>query len=198
MDEIFGNLNTIETFYLVCAATGGSIFFVKLVLQFIGGGLDLDGDASDGVDIDMDAAHTGHIDSDVSFKTLTLHGLSAFFMMFGLVGFALYRASQTGSLISLAGACAAGGATVWVIKKLFEFAAKLQSSGTVENVSTIGAEGKVYLTIPAGGSGRVLVNFKNRFREFDAVNKDKEVALKTGERIKVVWVDGNVLVVEKI
>jgi membrane protein implicated in regulation of membrane protease activity len=196
MSDMFSNLNTIETFYMICAATGGSVFFVKLLLQFLGGSMDFDGDVPDAdIDVDID---TTHVDSDVSFKTLTLHGLSAFFMMFGLVGFALYRASQVGSFLSLIGACAAGAVTVWVIGKLFEYASKLQSSGTVENVSAIGAEGKVYLTIPAGGTGRVLINFKNRFREFDAVGKDKEIDLKTGERIKVVWVDGNVLVVEKI
>jgi membrane protein implicated in regulation of membrane protease activity len=199
MDEMLKTLNGLEILYLVCAFAGGLFFFIRLIMQFIGlgdhdGGFDggLDGGIDGGFDID---AH--HVDSDIGFKVLTLQGLTAFFMMFGLVGFALYREVGSGALISVLGATAAGMATVWVIGKLFSSMRKLQSSGTLEPVSAIGGEGTVYLTIPAGGTGKVQVSFKNRFREYDATAQDKQ-AIKTGERIRVVWADGRTLVVEKI
>ena len=118
-------------------------------------------------------------------------------MMFGLVGLALYRESQVGILFSMVGAIMAGAASVWIIKKLFGVFGKLQSSGTIEIDSAVGAQGNVYLKIPQGGVGRVLVKVKNSLREFDASAVD-ENEIPSDTPIRVVWVDGKVLVVEKI
>jgi membrane protein implicated in regulation of membrane protease activity len=86
---------------------------------------------------------------------------------------------------------------VWVIGKLFSMVAKLQSSGTIDINRAVGAQGKVYLRIPENGTGRVLVTVNNSLREYDAQSNDsKQIASDTP--IRVVWVDGNVLVVEKI
>jgi len=188
-------LNGLEIFFLICATTGGILFLVKLIMQFVGA--DHDVDHGDGDIGHADSPSDAHADSDISFKVLSLHGITSFFMMFGLVGFALYRESRVGALLAILGAMAAGGASVWVIAKLFSTMFKLQSSGTLDIMSTVGTEGKVYLTIPAKGQGAVMVSVKNRLREFDAVSQDKQ-EIKSGERIRVVWVNGNILVVEKI
>ena len=197
MSEVLSNLNGLEILYLICATTGGLFFAFRMVLLFMG----LDHDGADGLDGDAgmgtDAVDAHHADSDIGFKVLTIQGLTSFFMMFGLVGFALYREMGTGALISVIGATAAGSATVWVIGKLFTSMKKLQSSGTIDASSAVGAEGTVYLTIPAGGTGLVQVSFRNHFREYDAVSQNKE-EIKTGERIRVTWVNGSVLVVEKL
>ena len=201
MDEFFRSLNGLEIFYLFSAITGGLFFIVRVTLQFIGLTDDDMGDFDHGGAMDgaMDDGGMGdhHVDSDIGFKILTMQGLTAFFMMFGLVGFGLYREFGTGELISMIGGTVAGLATVWVIGKIFSSMKQLQSSGTLENVSAIGGEGTVYLTIPENGTGKVHVSFKNRFREFDAVSQDKK-EIKTGERIRVVWADGRTMVVEKI
>jgi membrane-bound ClpP family serine protease len=73
----------------------------------------------------------------------------------------------------------------------------LKSSGTITIDSTVGAQGKVYTKIPENGSGRVLVKVRNSLREYDATSNDSK-SLETGTPIRVVWVDGNILVVEKI
>ncbi len=195
MGSFFSTLNGLEIFFLVCAVTGGSLFLIKLILQLAGGdhGFDHgDGDIGHG-----DASTDSHADSDASFKVFSLHGITSFFMMFGLVGFAFYRESHVGAIPSIAGAFAAGSATVWVIAKLFSAMYGLQSSGTLDITSAVGSEGTVYLTIPANGAGAVMVGVKNRTREFNAVAQDKQ-EIKSGERIRVVWVNGNILVVEKI
>lgn len=190
---MFSNLAGLEVFFLFCAAVGGFFVLVRLVMQFMGVDHDTDPTIDAPVDVDLDAQH---VDSDLGFKFLSLHGLTAFFMMFGLVGFALFRQSNMGHLLSIVGAMAAGFASVWVIGKLFAAVGRLQSSGTVPLKNAIGCEGSVYLTIPPRGTGKVMVTVSNRLREFDATTKD-EAGLKTGTPVRVVAMSGDKLVVEK-
>jgi membrane protein implicated in regulation of membrane protease activity len=187
---MFSNLAGLEIFFLFCAAVGGFFVLVRLIMQFMG--VDHDADPTAEAPVDVDAQH---VDSDIGFKFLSLHGLTAFFMMFGLVGFALFRQSNLGHLISILGAMAAGFASVWVIGRLFAAVGRLQSSGTVPLRNTVGCEGSVYLSIPAGGTGKVMVTVNNRLREFDATTKDA-AGLKTGAAVRVVAVSGDKLVVE--
>lgn len=190
MAQISTQFNGLEIFFLICATLGGFLVVVKLILQFIGGGTEthLGGDAVPAFDGD-------HVDADIGFRLLSLHGLSSFFMIFGLVGLALYRQSQTGAPLSIAGAVAAGMMSVWVIGKLFALANGLQSSGNLHIDDAVGCTGTVYLSIAQGGSGRVSLNFNNRLREMDAVEKNG-AAVPTGTPVRVVAVNANVLVVE--
>jgi len=100
MAGAFTDLTGLELFFLICAFLGGAMFLIRLVLQMVGGNSDVD------TDIDVGHADVVHADSDVSFKLLTLQGLTAFFMMFGLVGFVLLRESKAGIAIAIAGALA--------------------------------------------------------------------------------------------
>lgn len=183
---MLATVNGVEIFFLICAVIGGIFVLVRLVLQFMG---------SD-ADVDLDGAADNHLDPDAGFKILSLHGFTAFLMMFGLVGFALYRESTSGILLSILGGLVAGAVSVWVIAGMFRFVGRLQSSGTIATESAIGSSGTIYLTIPAGGSGRVTISFNNRQREFDAVAASGE-EIKTGQAIRVAGVRGNVLVVER-
>lgn len=192
MTKLFSDFIGLETFFLLCAIIGGFFVILKLILQFIGGD-----DGSHG-SFSGDAGGDGsHTDSDLGFRMLSLHGLSAFFMMFGLVGLALYRQSGTGVIFSIVGASIAGMLSVWVIGKIFQGASRLQSSGTLDISKAVGCTGTVYLTIPTGGIGRVSLNFLNRQREFDASEKDG-TKVATGIPVRVVKVQANVLVVETI
>ena len=190
MVKAFADFNGLEIFFLICAVIGGFFVLLKLITQFTGG----DSDSAIGVESDID---THHADSDIGFRLLSMHGLSAFFMMFGLVGLALYRQSQAGIIIWMVGAVAAGLASVWVIGKIFQGAARLQSSGTLRTADAVNSTGTVYLTIPAGGTGRVSINFRNHLREFDAVEKNG-AEITSGTPIRVVQVNANVLVVEPL
>lgn len=193
MNTLFEHFNGLETFFLVCAIIGGAFVSIRLVMQLIGIGHDGGGDLDTGGH-DFDSHHA---DSDVGFKVLSLHGLTSFLMMFGLVGLALYRQSRMGTVVSIVGAFAAGVVSVWIIKKLFSLILKLQSSGTISIDSTVGAQGRVYLNIPEKGTGRVLVNVNNSLREYEAASSD-EKEISTDTPIRVIYVDGNVLVVERI
>lgn len=194
MDEFFIGWTGLEKFFLLCAIFGGVVFIFKLALQFIGADTDLDG----GVDMGhVDTGHLDHADSDLSFKILSLQGLTAFFMMFGLTGLTIARGFGLGALIASVGATAVGLGTAWVIAKLMTMMIGMQSSGTLDVKNAVGQEGTVYLTIPADGIGKVQIDIQNRLQEFEAVSNDN-TEIKTGKQIKVVFLRSDILVVEKI
>ena len=190
MANAFSNLNGFELFFLICAIVGGFFVLIRLIMQFIGADAELDTDLDTGID-------SQHVDSDIGFKVLSMHSLTSFLMMFGLVGFALYRQSGAGMFFSTLGASVAGAASVWVIGRIFASVSRLQSSGNLATDSAVGSTGSVYLSIPEGGTGRVSINFRSRLREFDATAADGE-AIATGTPIRVVRVKGREMVVEKI
>jgi len=193
MSEMFSQYTAVETFFLICAIIGGFFVVVKLIVQFLGMDHDVDTHVEMGAQ-DMDAHHP---DSDVAFRALSLQGITSFLMMFGLVGLALYHESGMGTLMSLLGGTAAGLSCIWVMGKLFAMISKLKSSGTITIDKTVGAQGEVYTNIPENGNGRVLIKVRNSLREYDAMSSDR-TAIKTGTPVRVIWVDGNVLVVEPI
>ena len=192
------DLTWIEIIYWASTIIGGTLFILRLIMLFAGGG---DGDSMDGNldvgghDIMGDHAET-HADADISFKLLSVQGLTSFFMMFGLVGLALLKAGLH-TLITVVGGIAAGLATVAIVGVIFTQMKRLQTDGTVNIQNTVGREGDVYLTIPKNGSGQVQVIVQGSLKIFDAISNSKAV-IATGEKVRVVGVQGgNTLLVEK-
>lgn len=184
MTEWFASHNGVEQMFLLCALLGGTILILRLILTIAG----IDGHGGD-----MDAAHAS---SEHGFQILTIHGISSFFAMFGVVGYTLYHNASFGMLIALAGAVVAGALAVWIIQRIFMGMLRLQSSGTLGLDAAIGSEGAVYLTVSKEG-GRVQINFANRLREFEAVSADG-ATIPTGTAIRVQGVSANTLVVSPI
>ena len=195
MGAFLRSLNGLETVFLACAALGFVLLVVRLLMQFVGGdGGDADADVDVDVDVDVDAG----MDADVSFRLLSLQGLTGFFLMFGLVGLALSKESGAGHLGSLVGAFVAGLLTLVGMAKFMAYLKSFQSSGTVKFANAVGQEGSVYLTIPSDGTGKVQVSVQERLLTCDAVSIESD-AVKTGERVRVVRITGgNVLVVERL
>jgi len=201
------NMSSIDVFFLICAVIGGALFLVRTVLFFMGGigDTDLDGDIG-GVDLDLDGdidpSFDGGLDdslgdTDTSFRILSVQGITAFFMMFGLVGLAVSTGAQN-SFLAVLGGLASGMAAVWFISKIYSGMAKLQADGTMKFENATGKEGTVYLKIPKGGTGQVRVSVQGALRVLDAISADGE-EIKTGENIRVEKiVSGNILVVRKI
>jgi hypothetical protein len=212
----FGGLDKL---FIGCAVIGGVLFVVRLILQFMGADHSLGHDIGGGVDFHADlgggAGHSvgapahdvsgsGHDavgqsnESYLSFKILSFQGLTAFFMMFGLVGLAMMRQTEQGALLSLSAATAAGLGTVWVIGLLFRQAGTLQCCGNINLRNAIGLEGETYLTIPPDDIGKVRITIQERMRVYDAVAADK-AEIKTGHRIRIVDVTPeDMLIVERI
>jgi hypothetical protein len=167
---------SLDTIFVICAVMGGTCFVLQLALQFFGvvGHADLE------ADIDADA---GHPSADFSFKVLSLQGLTAFLMMFGLVGLATLRGGAAGPLAFAAG-FGGGALTTFVIGRLFKTASRLQSSGTLDMASAEGATGTVYLTIRKGRPGKVTITVRHRLLTVDATVSE-DVVLETGTPIVV-------------
>lgn len=188
MTAFFETLTTLQKFYAGCALFGALLFIVRTILMFLG--------HDDGVDADHPADMSG--DADASFKALSLQGLTAFFMMFGLVALAVSKQGGANNLWAVLAGLAAGLFTVWVIGRIFVGMKKLQADGTLRIETAVGQEGEVYLPLAPGKSGQVRVAVQGQLRVFDAVTEGG-AELKTGARVKVVRVTaGNVLVVEKV
>jgi membrane protein implicated in regulation of membrane protease activity len=215
-------MTTLEYIYLACAIAGAIIFIVRMVLMFAGGfggdtDLDLDAgaDGADlgGMELDLDGADfdgagieeldraeangaSGLEDTDLSFRFLSVQGISSFIMMFGIVGLAIAKA-PIHPVFSLFAGIGAGLFTVWVISLIFAAATGLQSDGTMHMKSAVGEIGKVYLRIPAEDAGKVQVVVQGALRVLDAFSADG-TPIPTGANVKVVDVRDTALVVKAL
>jgi hypothetical protein len=195
---MFG-LSGIELIYWVSTIIGGMLFILRLILMLVGGigegevDTDMVGDFDGDVDADFDG---DVVDSDIGFKLLSMQGLTAFFMIFGLVGLALLK-SNVAEILTVLGGGAAGLITVLVISVIFSQMRHLQSSGTLNLNNAVGKSGMVYTNIPEKGTGQVRVSVQGSLKIFDAGSNDGS-AIKTGEIINVIEViDNKTLIVER-
>ena len=191
MTEWIAELSRLERAFALCAFIGFLLFVFRIALQMIGMG---DTDA-DGIDIgDMDGAG----DTDASFQFLSIHGITGFLLIFGLTGLALRIESDVSEVWSLIGAFLAGLASMVMIGQIYLLMKKLQTSGNVDLNNAVGAEGEVYLNIPADGVGQVQVSVQGGLRMYDARAEGTE-DIKTGERVRVAAVVGtSTLIVQHI
>lgn len=182
----------LENLFLLGAVLGGGVLVLRVVLMLFGIG----DDHSFGVEPDADSLE--HSDQDVGTRLLSIQGISAFLMMFGLVGLALTRDSHAPVPVALLGAFGAGVASMWVVAKLYAMMAKLQSSGTLDLASAVGQEGTVYLTIRPGTGGQVQVAVQGRLGVYEAHAQGDDAEIATGHSVRVVGVRGAQLVVERV
>ena len=190
--KIMFGLTWIEIIYWLSTIVGGTLFLLRLGMMLIGGGV-----GDEAVDTALDDAEGGGHDADVSFKLMSVQGMTSFFMMFGLVGLAMLKANLP-VLLTVIGGIAAGLVTVAITGLVFTQMKRLQTEGTINIQNTIGTEGSVYLNIPKDGTGQVQLIAQGSLKIFDAMSKSK-TALVTGEKIRVVGVNsGNTLIVEKL
>lgn len=181
-------LGGIEWLFAVSAALGTVFLLTRIVLLVVGAG-----GHGGGIDVGHDAALDGADGtSDAAFKLVSLQSLTAFFLMFGLVGLALSRESKAGVGLSLAGGVVAGALAVYVIGWLFKSILSLQSSGTLEMQNAVGQIGKVYLTVPASGEGQVEIEIQGRMMILEAVSTSG-CELPTGTLVRVDKMVGSTL-----
>ena len=179
-----GELTRLELVFAACAVLGGAVFLIRMVLFLLGVGDDVDG---------FDGDH----DAGEGTSGISIQGITAFFMMFGLVGMAILQ-SGGAPLLAIGGGGVAGIIALWASAQLYRFFRRLQSSGNVTLESAIGTEGSVYLSIPERGAGQIQIVVGGRLRTYDA-RSEKGVPLQTGDRVKVLRVvDGNVFMVEAV
>jgi membrane protein implicated in regulation of membrane protease activity len=180
----FAEFSTLDRGFAISAMLGAVLLVLRLTLMLAGAG--------DGGDLDVgdDVGFDGADATDASFQILSMQGLMAFFLMFGLVGLALSREAQLGGLIAFTGAMAAGIGAMVMIGLVYLFFERMQSSGNLSMRSAIGMEGTVYLGIPARGTGQIQVSIQGQLRVEDAVAED-ERPLPTGTPVRVTGLRGS-------
>jgi hypothetical protein len=200
------NLTSVETFYAFSAIIGGILFLIRTILSFIGADSDADFDMGGGdvssIDLNSDfdgqaGDHSGIDGQGASFNLFSSHGITGFFLMFGLIGLSLSKAGIP-EVLTAVGGLAAGGFTMLVVAFIYYFMQRLQSDGTMNIQTAVGKTGTVYLSLPEKGSGQVTIVVQGGLKQFDAISADKS-RIPTGEFVRVVHIlNGKTLVVERV
>ncbi len=199
--EWFDSLTTLQMVFTVLAAVSSLFFVVQVIAMMIGGfgDTDLDMDVDADIDMDMDAdVDAVHADSTADFHWISIQGITAFFMMFGLVGLMLNKGHGMSAASSIGIGVGAGLVTNFIVARVFQAFRNLQSSGTMNLKNAIGQEGNVYLTIRKDQPGKVQVAVQEHLKVFDAVSVDGN-DIPTDTRVVVMRVvKGNTMVVKKV
>ena len=186
----------LDSLFLFSAIVGGGAFVLRTVLMLLGIG----DDHSFGGDHDLGSDTTGgatHSDTDVGARLISIQGIAAFLMIFGLVGLALTREAGLAPMLAVAIALAAGLAAMWAVARVFTLMLGLQSSGSLDLEHAVGQEAVVYLTIKPGSGGQVQLSLQGRLGVFDAL-VDGGSEIVTGRTVRVVGVRAGQLVVEAL
>ena len=104
-----------------------------MLLQILGG----DGDSDVEFDGDVDAGG-----ADLSFKILSIQGITAFSLMFGLTGLSLVQDFGLTAALSLPLATAAGVGMVAILRKIFQVFMGFATSGTVRLENALAEQGE--------------------------------------------------------
>jgi hypothetical protein len=186
-----------ETFFLICAAVGGTILVCQFLLS-LGGGDGHDGNAHDshlGHDVHDSAHDDAHGADDAEHGqnlqswlvgVLTFRTMVAGVTMFGLAGMAAHTSGMETPL-SLSVALAAAAGAVFVLAWTMQAMNNLRADGTARVERAVGRTGTVYLTVPADrtGRGKVTVSVQNRTVEYQAITAHGQ-PLPTGAKVVVV------------
>lgn len=141
--------------YWISALVGTGLLIIQTLLSLIG------------------ADHHDEISAgdDGSFEWLSKQAIAGFMMMFGWVGLSCIKEFDLSAFATNLIAVTAGLVTFFITGFLFKMARRLRSCGTVFNIDeAIGKEGEIYLEIPKGGSGKIVVSLQNFTHEIDAIS----------------------------
>ena len=179
------------TFFIVCAAAGGTLLLCQVLMGLLGlgGHHDFGGGHDVGAEHDLGHHEVGHEHEDSWYVgLLTFRTLAAAITFFGLGGWLATTREGLSAPLQLAIALAAGGGAMFLVAWLMRSLARLQAEGTVRIERSIGTTGTVYLPVPAqkAGVGKVHLTLQHRTVEYQAVTAREQ--LPTGAKVVVVGV----------
>ena len=185
----FVNGGGMMSVYWGFAIGGSAIFAITAIAALFGMG----GAESGDVDVDMDGEiDIVHPDSGIfDFKLISFRSILAFIAMFGWGGVVFGEHGWKGFGVAIA----CGLVTMVITAYLIMSILKLQQSGTRANASLVGKKGTVYLAIPAGGRGKVVLDLGDSTREITAFS---DVALEKGAPVVTTALKAEVFTVKPI
>ncbi len=186
-----GDITGVDVFFAAMAVIGTILFIIYFILVLIGGVADGIADSIPFLDVNLE------MDAEGVFHMLTIQGLLSFMMMFGIFGLAASQADQNSIVAILAGSIA-GIASMWIVGKVFQAVASLETDGTVVHSEALGAKGTVYRRIEPGQTGQVQVEFQSALRTCNAVAEDETMRIETGKFVTVVGNISEMLIVRPL
>lgn len=202
--------------FLYCVAIPATLILViQTILSLLGGfegGAGVDFSDTSGIDFNggsdigeiSDAADMGSSNhfsdggnpADFSIMSmLSLQGIVTFLTVMGWTSIVAIGSGTPAFPGILVGA-ALGLLAMYAAAKMIHASRKLTENGTLNLSNAIGETGRVYIPIPASGTGKITMNVQGRYIEGAAISLG-EKTLPTGVMVRVIDVRNDVLVVEE-
>lgn len=162
-----------------------SIFFLlQTILTFIG----LSGSETD----------TEVSDNDMPFELFTLRNLINFLLGFSWAGISFYNSIKNKTIL-IGISVIIGFLFIIIFFIIIKQILKLSENNSFKIENTINKTAEVYLTIPEtkSGKGKIQISVNGSFHELDAITNSSE-KLNSGIPVKVVAIENNLVIVEKI
>ncbi|MBA4853210.1 NfeD family protein [Emticicia sp. BO119] len=186
--EFFDNLEPLlRTFWYIAIPTS-LIFLIQTIMTFAGV------DAADGIEADFDG-DLGH--SHEPFQLFSFRNLINFLLGFSWTGISFYNLVGNRFILAII-AFLIGIAFVAVFFFIIQQIGKLSEDNSFQISNTVNQVGSVYLSIPEhkSGKGKVQISIKGTFHELEAITENGRI--KTNETVRIIGIENNTLVVEKI
>jgi hypothetical protein len=188
-DQFFAS----ETIWFgVPALAGTALFVLRMLLTLMAGDADADGVG----DVGDAGGADGVDDSGHAFTVLSVNSVAAFAMGFGWGGLGAVLGAGWSTPVAMLTAVAGGLSMIWLLAWLLRVVWALQSSGTVDPKTALGATGEVYVTVPEhkSGSGQVRLVIRDRERIYSAITEGEALPTRTRVRVLAVSEDGTLTV----
>lgn len=186
--DFFDNLEPLLRTFWYIAIPISLIFLIQTIMTFAGV------DATDGLEADFD----GDLGSSHEpFQLFSFRNLINFLLGFSWAGISFYNLIENHIVLTII-AFLIGTAFVAVFFFIIQQIIKLSEDNSFRISSTLNQVGSVYLSIPEhkSGKGKVQISIKGAFYELDAITENEKI--KTNETVKIIGVENNTLIVEKI
>lgn len=171
--------------YAVLALVGTALFVLRLGIGLVFGGGDdfgIDGDLAEG---------------DAGFGLFSVLSITAFLMGAGWMGLVAQIEWKLGNASTAIFSMSFGFVMMLLASSLMFWMRRMAHEPKADRRTAIGRTGTVYMTIPAGGTGKVRVNISGQSMTVDARTNGN--ALVSFTDVKVIDVrDDGVLVVEPL
>ena len=177
----------LRTFWFV-AIPASLVFIVQMVMTFIGA------DSTDGLEADFDSDLSG---GDAPFQLFSLRNLVNFLLGFSWMGISFYSTISSKPLL-LVLSILVGAFFVFLFFIIIRQVQKLAEDNSFRISDTLNKTAEVYLTIPGNktGKGKIMISVKGAFHELEAITERESIP--SGSVVKVVRIENNILIVEKI
>lgn len=167
----FMQLSVAEKTYFIIACVASALLVIQIVVMLF----------SLGGDFDLDNVFDGDIDTDSGLSFFTVKGMTAFFALGGWCGFAAQQGMPDNIWAPILIAVATGAVALFGVGFAMRGIAKLQCSGNVVKNKLVGMTATVYVSIPAGRSGRgkITLSSQDRYMEIDAMTDGERLPVDT-------------------